>query len=54
MKMVRRSVLNFDSIQGAYLVFKPDLLDGEDTNYVDADYVGSNEKAALRLTEASR
>ncbi|CAH6808843.1 Methyl-accepting chemotaxis protein [Vibrio chagasii] len=43
-EMVRRSVLNFDSIQGAYLVFKPDLLDSEDANYVDADYVGSNEK----------
>ncbi|MEZ9746036.1 methyl-accepting chemotaxis protein [Vibrio splendidus] len=43
-EMVRRSVLNFDSIQGAYLVFQPDLLDGEDANYVDADYVGSNEK----------
>ncbi|MEG3220723.1 methyl-accepting chemotaxis protein [Vibrio gigantis] len=43
-EMVRRSVLNFDSIQGAFLVFKPDLLDGEDANYVDADYVGSNEK----------
>ncbi|WP_139684729.1 methyl-accepting chemotaxis protein [Vibrio tasmaniensis] len=42
-EMVRRSVLNFDSIQGAYLVFKPDLLDAEDANYVDADYVGSNE-----------
>ncbi|MFA0154988.1 methyl-accepting chemotaxis protein [Vibrio sp. 10N.261.46.A3] len=43
-EMVRRSVLNFDSIQGSYLVFKPDLLDSEDANYVDADYVGSNEK----------
>ncbi|UPR51182.1 methyl-accepting chemotaxis protein [Vibrio cyclitrophicus] len=43
-EMVRRSVLNFDSIQGAYLVFKPDLLDSEDANYVDAGYVGSNEK----------
>ncbi|MEZ9600413.1 methyl-accepting chemotaxis protein [Vibrio sp. 10N.286.46.A8] len=43
-EMVRRSVLNFDSIQGAYLVFKPDLLDAEDANYVDADYVGSNER----------
>ncbi|MFA0301245.1 methyl-accepting chemotaxis protein, partial [Vibrio sp. 10N.222.46.B3] len=31
-------------IQGAYLVFKPDLLDAEDANYVDADYVGSNER----------
>ncbi|WKY58997.1 methyl-accepting chemotaxis protein [Vibrio sp. SNU_ST1] len=43
-EMVRRSVLNFDSIQGAYLVFKPDLLDAEDDNYVDAEYVGSNER----------
>ncbi len=43
-EMVRSSVLNFDSIQGAYLVFNPDLLDGEDANYVGADYVGSNEK----------
>lgn len=53
-EMVRRSVLNFDSIQGAYLVFKPDLLDGEDANYVDADYVGSNEKVALRHTGRSQ
>jgi len=43
-EMVRRSVLNFDSIQGAYLVFNPQMLDGEDDNYIDADYVGSNEK----------
>ncbi|MGF1754664.1 methyl-accepting chemotaxis protein, partial [Vibrio makurazakiensis] len=42
-EMVRQSVIGFDSIQGAYLVFKPNLLDGEDDNYVDADYVGSNE-----------
>lgn len=49
-EMVRRSVLNFDSIQGAYLVFQPDLLDGEDANYVDADYVGSNEKVVLHRT----
>ena len=42
-EMIRRSVLDFDSIQGAYLVFVPDMLDSEDSNYVDADYVGSNE-----------
>ncbi|WP_434762652.1 methyl-accepting chemotaxis protein [Vibrio fortis] len=42
-EMIRRSVLDFDSILGAYLVFRPDMLDGEDGNYVDADYVGSNE-----------
>ncbi|MBW3696587.1 methyl-accepting chemotaxis protein [Vibrio sp. T187] len=43
-EMVRRSVLEFDSIQGAYLVFRPHMLDSEDDNYIDADYVGSNEK----------
>lgn len=42
-EIVRTSVLNFPEIEGAYLVFKPDLLDSEDSNYVDADYVGSNE-----------
>ncbi|KDN30422.1 chemotaxis protein [Vibrio fortis] len=42
-EMIRRSVLDFDSILGAYLVFRPEMLDGEDGNYVDADYVGSNE-----------
>ena len=42
-EMIRRSVLGFDSILGAYLVFRPEMLDGEDGNYVDADYVGSNE-----------
>ncbi|MGF1710147.1 methyl-accepting chemotaxis protein [Vibrio kagoshimensis] len=42
-EMVRQSVINFDSIQGAYLVFEPNMLDGEDDNYVDAGYVGSNE-----------
>ncbi|WP_281630133.1 methyl-accepting chemotaxis protein [Vibrio sp. St2] len=43
-EMVRKSVLSFDSIQGAYLVFRPNMLDGEDSNYVDAEYVGSNER----------
>ena len=43
-EMVRQSVLNFDAIQGAYLVFQPDMLDGEDSNYESAEYVGSNEK----------
>ncbi|MGF1721275.1 methyl-accepting chemotaxis protein [Vibrio kyushuensis] len=42
-EMVRKSVAEFDSIEGAYLVFKPNLLDGEDSNYIDADYVGSND-----------
>ncbi len=42
-EMVRQAVMNFDSIQGAYLVFKPNALDGEDSNFVFADYVGSND-----------
>jgi len=42
-EMVRKSVINFESIRGAYLVFKPQMLDGEDNNYENADYVGSNE-----------
>ncbi|WP_394248321.1 methyl-accepting chemotaxis protein [Vibrio profundi] len=42
-EMVRRSVIEFDSIQGAYLVFRPHMLDSEDDNYIEADYVGSNE-----------
>ncbi|KLN63190.1 methyl-accepting chemotaxis protein [Vibrio sp. VPAP30] len=43
-EMVRRAVVDFDSVQGAYLVFKPEMLDNEDSNYVDAEYVGSNER----------
>lgn len=41
--IVHNAVSNFDSIQGAYLVFRQDGLDGEDSNYVSAAYVGSNE-----------
>ncbi|EEX91933.1 methyl-accepting chemotaxis protein [Vibrio orientalis CIP 102891 = ATCC 33934] len=43
-EMVRRAVTSFDAIQGAYLVFRPEMLDGEDSNYIDAEYVGSNDK----------
>lgn len=42
-EMVRQAVIQFPSIQGAYLVFKSNQLDGEDSNYEGADYVGSNE-----------
>ncbi|CAH8215387.1 methyl-accepting chemotaxis protein [Vibrio aestuarianus] len=55
-EMVRKSVVGFSSIQGAYLVFKPDMLDGEDANYENAAYVGSNEIgrfAAYWLTAAN-
>jgi len=43
-EMVRRAVIDFETVQGAYLVFKPEMLDNEDSNYVDAEYVGSNER----------
>lgn len=42
-EMIRQAVLRFDAIQAAYLVFSPDMLDSEDSNYKSADYVGSNE-----------
>ncbi|AGU57429.1 methyl-accepting chemotaxis protein [Vibrio anguillarum] len=42
-EMVRNTVVNYPNVQGAYLVFKPNLLDSEDDNYQNADYVGSNE-----------
>ncbi|MCL9782325.1 methyl-accepting chemotaxis protein [Vibrio sp. S4M6] len=42
--MVKNVVVNYQNIQGAYLVFQPDLLDSEDSNYENAHYVGSNEK----------
>ncbi|MFA0085867.1 methyl-accepting chemotaxis protein [Vibrio sp. 10N.261.51.F12] len=42
-EMLRQAVIQFPSIEGAYLVFKPNMLDGEDSNYEGADYVGSNE-----------
>ncbi len=48
--MVRRPSGTFDLIQGV-LSLKPDLLDGEDANYVDADCVGSNEKGRRTFTE---
>ncbi|MGF1739828.1 methyl-accepting chemotaxis protein [Vibrio profundum] len=41
--MVKNAVDSYSSIQGAYLVFQPNMLDGEDGNYVNAHYVGSNE-----------
>jgi methyl-accepting chemotaxis protein len=43
-EMIRQAVIGFETIQGAYLVFQPNALDGEDTNYKNANYVGSNER----------
>ncbi len=42
-EMIRQAVLRIDTVHGAYLVFKPNLLDSEDANYTSATYVGSNE-----------
>ncbi len=42
-EMMRRVVKEFPTVRGAYLVFSPDELDGEDGNYHGADYVGSND-----------
>ncbi len=42
-EMTHKSVLDFPTIQGAYLVFSADALDSEDSNYVNAEYVGSND-----------
>ncbi len=42
-EMVRKFVLGFDTIEGAYLVFRPNMLDSEDSNNVNADCVGSSD-----------
>ncbi|NLS11983.1 methyl-accepting chemotaxis protein [Vibrio sp. SM6] len=42
-QMIYKTVSDFPSIQGAYLVFQPNALDSEDGNYIGADYVGSND-----------
>ncbi|MDO6705796.1 methyl-accepting chemotaxis protein [Photobacterium sp. 1_MG-2023] len=41
-ELLRRSVNDFTNIHGAFVVFEPDALDGEDGNYIDAAYVGAN------------
>ncbi len=42
-ELLKRSVTNFDNIHGAFAVFEPNMLDGEDGNYIDAEYVSANE-----------
>jgi methyl-accepting chemotaxis protein len=43
-EMINNTVERFPTVRCAYLVFNPEALDGEDSNYHGADYVGSNEK----------
>ena len=42
--LLKRSVQNFDNMHAAFTTFLPNMLDGEDANYADADYVSSNEQ----------
>ncbi|MBM7036834.1 methyl-accepting chemotaxis protein [Vibrio ulleungensis] len=42
-EMLGQTLAVFPTVKGAYLVFEQDQLDGEDSNYHNADYVGSNE-----------
>ena len=42
-EVLKRSVENFDNMHAAFATFKADMLDGEDVNYIDADYVSSND-----------
>ena len=41
-ELLRRSVNDFSNVYAAFVVFEPNALDGEDSNYHDADYVGAN------------
>ncbi|GIC76709.1 methyl-accepting chemotaxis protein [Moritella sp. F3] len=43
-ELLKRSVQNFDNMHAAFTTFMPDMLDGEDANYTDADYVSSNDQ----------
>lgn len=42
-ELLKRSVVNFENMHGAFAVFEPNMLDGEDGNYIDAEYVSANE-----------
>jgi len=43
-ELLKRSVQNFDNMHAAFTTVLPDMLDGEDANYTNADYVSSNEQ----------
>jgi methyl-accepting chemotaxis protein len=43
-ELLKRSVQNFDNMHAAFTTFRPNMLDGEDANYTDADYVSSNDQ----------
>ncbi|MDX2322391.1 MAG: methyl-accepting chemotaxis protein [Moritella sp.] len=43
-ELLKRSVQNFDNMHAAFTTFLPDMLDGEDNNYTNADYVSSNDQ----------
>lgn len=43
-ELLKRSVVNFENMHGAFSAFKTNKLDDEDANYIDADYVSSNDR----------
>ncbi|SGZ10519.1 Putative methyl-accepting chemotaxis protein [Moritella viscosa] len=43
-ELLKRSVQNFDNMHAAFTTILPDMLDGEDANYTNADYVSSNDQ----------
>ncbi|CED60686.1 Putative methyl-accepting chemotaxis protein [Moritella viscosa] len=43
-ELLKRSVQNFDNMHAAFTTVLPDMLDGEDANYTNADYVSSNDQ----------
>ena len=42
-ELLKRSVESFDNMHAAFATFKANMLDGEDANNIDADYVSSND-----------
>ncbi|WP_413111282.1 methyl-accepting chemotaxis protein [Thaumasiovibrio sp. DFM-14] len=42
-ELLSRTVADFPTVDGAYVVFEPNGLDDEDSYYINADYAGSND-----------
>ncbi|GLS92079.1 methyl-accepting chemotaxis protein [Psychromonas marina] len=42
-ELLKRSVVTFDNMHGAFTTFETNMLDDEDSNYVTAEYVSSND-----------
>ncbi len=46
-ELIRRSVESFKTLQSAFLVFNKNALDGNDQEFIGADYAGSNDVGRL-------